>query len=499
MFLVVPPCLTEPMFSDKYLRQQSPMVIYLSAQVDIHLLTKNKCTTSTIIHTYWELFKIEEDGSETKVKDREYKVKFRFNPGENVLGLYRLYAKIGYPYISMPHWMEESMYVEIVQPPPHAFIKGGGGRTVGMGNVTFDASSVSYSLERGPGDPTGLLFQWMCLNFQTKNIYNLLKFNIDPAFVFGDQKQRLSKWYEETVKTDLIDSDAYLQKTELPSEIQALSTYKGRCYDADNIDVGKTNSSKKDPPTLSDIYGVQYLSELANNPAPLKDTSKMELDVDMKPINELDEFLRITLKDGIVPKMSSFLDKLSDSSSRLTTLSAFRGLAGISEIANDTFFDNIDNWLTTVNESKTYVKNLLTRLVDTIPPISTYVHNTIKYVKLIGKDKYFLMCVNGFRVSLIEYVELLVNDLKRFVSVNWNEIEKNEIYFLSWMDNLVNRSSCAYFQSHNGNASLGISSKDVKDGVGFLVFVRVEYERSISYFIQHAQTTTNNPPLLDLE
>jgi NAD-dependent SIR2 family protein deacetylase len=48
--------------------------------------------------------------------------------------------------------MEESMYFRIVNPPPHAFIRGGAGLTVGKGITYFDASSGSYSLTKGPGE-----------------------------------------------------------------------------------------------------------------------------------------------------------------------------------------------------------------------------------------------------------------------------------------------------------------------------------------------------------
>ncbi|CAG2251691.1 unnamed protein product [Mytilus edulis] len=135
---VVPPCLTYQMFSDKFLKIDNPMSIYTSAQVDIYLLTKNKCTTATIIHTYFELYKITNITADTGVQvgEKQSGVKFKFNPGEHEIGYYRLYARIGYP-ASMTHWMEESMFVKIEQPPPHAFIKGGAGRTIGQESPTL--------------------------------------------------------------------------------------------------------------------------------------------------------------------------------------------------------------------------------------------------------------------------------------------------------------------------------------------------------------------------
>ena len=133
------------------------MVIYTSAQVDIYLLTKNKCAPGTTVYNFYDLYKINTTTTaETRIGQRLWNLKFKFDPGTLDVGLYRLYTKIGYPRKNpMQHWMEESVYIKIEHPPPHAFIRGGAGRTVGQGQVKFDARSVSYSLTKGPGDPSG--------------------------------------------------------------------------------------------------------------------------------------------------------------------------------------------------------------------------------------------------------------------------------------------------------------------------------------------------------
>ncbi|CAC5383758.1 HMCN [Mytilus coruscus] len=227
---VVPPCLTYQIFSDKFLKIENAMSIYTSAQVDIYLLTKNNCTTATIIHTYFALYKITNitDNTEVQVGGNEYSVKFKFNPGQHDIGYYRLYARIGYP-ANMEHWMEESMFVKIEQPPPHAFIKGGAGRTIGQGLAEFDARSVSYSLTKGPGDPSGLIFSWKCLNFVTNNIYNLLQFNIAPVLAFKDKSDYKKKWYETNFLQYIENKVAFINASTLYTVVNNLHNSNSTC------------------------------------------------------------------------------------------------------------------------------------------------------------------------------------------------------------------------------------------------------------------------------
>ncbi|CAG2247557.1 unnamed protein product [Mytilus edulis] len=226
----VPPCLSYQIFSDKFLKIENAMSIYTSAQVDIYLLTKNKFTTATIIHTYFALYKITNitDNTEVQIGGNEISVKFKFNPGQYEIGYYRLYARIGYP-ANMTDWMEESMFVKIEQPPPHAFIKGGAGRTIGQGLAEFDARSVSYSLTKGPGDPSGLIFSWKCLNFVTNNIYNLLQFNIAPVSAFKDTGDYKKKWYETNFVPYIENNVAFIYASTLYTVIDSLQNSNSTC------------------------------------------------------------------------------------------------------------------------------------------------------------------------------------------------------------------------------------------------------------------------------
>ncbi|CAG2234856.1 unnamed protein product [Mytilus edulis] len=232
---VVPPCFNYPMFSEKFLLLESPMVIYTSAKVDIYLLTKNKCAPETIIYTYYELYKIHNETTEIQIGETQWDIKFMFSPGKLDLGVYRLYAKIGYPTRNMEFWMEESMFIKIEHPPPHAFIKGGDGRTVGEGNLEFDAHSESYSLTNGPGDPTGLLFQWKCINFVTKNLLNLLQFNIDPVVAFNDTKVYKRKWYETNFIPYIENKVAFIDGSTLNVVVQNQRAANASCLLGRNI------------------------------------------------------------------------------------------------------------------------------------------------------------------------------------------------------------------------------------------------------------------------
>jgi hypothetical protein len=62
---------------EKFLKEDNPMVIYTSAQVEIYSLTKNKCTTDTIIQNYWNIYSVNTTtGTETKVRPKRSTIKF---------------------------------------------------------------------------------------------------------------------------------------------------------------------------------------------------------------------------------------------------------------------------------------------------------------------------------------------------------------------------------------------------------------------------------------
>ncbi|CAC5383759.1 PKD1L2 [Mytilus coruscus] len=80
-------------------------------------------------------------------------------------------------------------------------------------------------------------------------------------------------------------------------------------------------------------------------------------------------------------------------------------------------------------------------------------------------------------------------------------MKNQETDYLDWLeDDLVPSSACKMFNGiEDGTGSLTVTFKDVSEGKGFLVYLRVEFEESVSYFIQHAQSVQGNPPLLEIE
>ncbi|XP_071132764.1 uncharacterized protein [Mytilus edulis] len=407
---VVPPCLTYQMFSDKFLKIDNPLAIYTSAQVNIYLLTKNKCTTATIIHTYFELYKITNitDDSHTGVQVgvKQSGVKFKFDPREHEIGYYRLYARIGYPE-NMAHWMEESMFVKIEQPPPHAFIKGGAGRTIGPGIAYFDARSVSYSLTNGPGDPSGLVFSWRCLNFVTHDIYNLLQFNIDPILAFKDISNFKKKWYETNFVPYIENKVAFIDGSALDPVVKSVKNSNSRCMYGSEFYVkakpdkyppakkekgDKTEASSTSPATtfvtmttttdttiheptteetttpvslydripLTRFFDIDFMYEMESKPKSELNDTQYVLPFPRNytlVVNEMLEFLNDLYGeefDDFLHDTDDFFESLSDSSLTLDSLYRLSNVTGLPVSANAAFFKDLLEWLQNANVSKEF-------------------------------------------------------------------------------------------------------------------------------------------------
>ncbi|XP_071131885.1 uncharacterized protein [Mytilus edulis] len=539
---VVPPCLTYQMFSDKFLKIDNPMSIYTSAQVDIYLLTKNKCTTATIIHTYFELYKITNITADTGVQvgEKQSDVKFKFNPGEHDIGYYRLYAKIGYP-ASMTDWMEESMFVKIEQPPPHAFIKGGAGRTIGQGLSEFDARSVSYSLTNGPGDPSGLIFSWRCLSFVTHNIYNLLQFNIDPILAFKDISNYKKKWYETSFVQYIKDKVAFIYGSTLDPVVKSLKNSNSRCMYGSEFYVKvkpdkylktfvttKTTTDTTTPDTtaqestteetttpvspydripLTRFFDIDFMYEMDPKPkSELKDTQYVlpfPRNYTRLVLNEMLEFLYDLYgekSDDFLHDTDDFFERLSDSSLTLDSLYKLRELSGLPASANDTFFDDLFKWLQNANISKEFAF-ALRDLFNSFKSVQSYVSSATDLLDLIGIDGYFKLIIDESGKCLMNYLGDIFDGFTKINSFDWNRMKNQEKYYLNWLEiEFFNSSACKLFNGiEDGSGSLTVTSQDVSEGRGFLVYLRVEFEESISYFIQHAQSDTGNPPVLDIE
>ncbi|CAC5393783.1 unnamed protein product [Mytilus coruscus] len=548
---LVPPCFDYPMFSKKFLRLESPMVIYASSQVEIYLRTKNKCAPETIIHSYYELYKINNETSETQIGETRWNLMFVFHPGELDIGFYRLYAKIGYPNKEMEFWMEESMFIQIAHPPPHAFIKGGDGRTIGEGNLDFDARSVSYSIEKGPGNPTGLNFQWRCFNFMTDNLYNLLQFNIDPFTAFNDTDVYKKKWYETSYIPYIEDEVAFINGSTLYSVVKSLRNASTECllgrhiYVKTEVDRYTTQtpkheintevSSKSPENTISDInsttlsynnssnimtatlaplyklkpltefYEIDYMYEMAFNPRRKLSTESV-IPVPKQSIivkNEMLEFLEslydeeseIFRQDTI-----DFFKYLSESSLTLNSLDQVSDLPGLPPSANATFFENLHHWIENAELSKSITNNLLNVISD-FKPIQEHIMAAVELIDIIGIESFFQLKIDDSGKCLLDYLGDIFDGFITINSMRWHDMKEQEQYYLSWLgDEIFTASSCQLFNgSNDGHGNLTVTSQNVLDGMGFLLYIRVEYEQSVSYFIQHAQSIPGNVQELKIE
>jgi len=557
------------------------MVIYTSAQVDIYLLTKNKCAPGTIVYNYYDLYKINTTTTaETRIGQRLWNLKFKFDPGTLDVGLYRLYAKIGYPNRNpMQHWMEESVYIKIEHPPPHAFIRGGAGRTVGQGQVNFDARSVSYSLTKGPGDPSGLTFKWKCLNFVTKSIYNLLQFNIDSVKTFQDDTEYKKKWYETKFVEYIANKVAFINVSTLYERIKYHRNLNVTCSTADKLYVkvepdsiteatttalsttetfdntslminGTTyttqqntindletttlepdwttydndstscdiNMTTTDPLTteqttrksydlipLSTFYDINYIYEMMFNPKQYYDTTHvLELPKYDKLVkNEMLEFLESLYGEdasSFANDTSYFFERLSESSLTLESILQLRELSGLPESANAEFFNNLDNWLKIAEESKLFANQLVT-LLESFKQVQSYITSGLNLTSFVGVDGYFQLTIDTSGMCLLEYLGQIFERFSTINAFNWHNMKIQEQYYLQWMQQeLFNSSACTFFNALEfGTASLSVTNLDVNEGMGYLVYIRVEFEGSVSYFIQHVQSVTGNPPELEVE
>lgn len=532
------------MFSTKFTKMETPMVIYTSAEVDIFLMTKNKCNTSTIVRQYWQLYKITPSGTnltEELLIDKLWRIKFTFKPGKYELGVYRLYARIGYPGRSMAHWMEESMYIKIEHPPPQAFITGGSGRTIGTGDHIFDALTGSYSLTKGPGDPSGLTFEWLCLNFVTKEIYTLLRFNFDSILLFNDTVvDAKKKWYETTFLPRIENFVAFLERSQLYSQVLSLKANNSQCQTADYFNVSysyeKAAASSKndmecDKPfqscsdqtpqepegpfeyelvPLTAFYDIDYMSDYQRKKKPKSRDENVTTSSDYVAsfpssetviLNEFKELIEMLFSDGdFIEDVTNFYIRLAESTLTISGLYGLNGLPGLPPSANASFFDDLETWLYNANVSKTYENEFL-QMFGSFSSIKGTVEKAYELQKYIGTTNYLMLAIDGTEKCLLDYLGDLFVGMVTINSFNWYTMQKQELFYIDWIKNdVASASGCDLFTpSPNGTANLTVTAKNATDGVGYLVYIRVEFEKSYTHFLQHAQSVETNPSMLNVE
>ncbi|CAC5378678.1 HMCN [Mytilus coruscus] len=531
---VIPPCLTSEVFDQSYLSEDSPMVVYTSAKVIIEALSQNLCFTNTSIFYSWELFKriTDDNGTVTEIKENRTSSSFYFllQPHDLKPGLYRLHVKIGYPE-DFTHWMVESMYLKLEHPPPNTFIKGGTGRYIGEGSVNLDGKSGSYSLKNGPGDPSGLVFEWACLNFVTNDIYKLLSFKIDPLYVFLEQ-QNVEKWYNTDFLQEVNEKLIRINASTLYTHVQSLDNATGKLADDYNVTIreryqtsyvaGQDDGSSRydlfvndnytnyyyyviETRPFQDFFHIKYMKELSKDAQP-KIFKEIVLPSDNELVrNEYNELVNDLFYEGslFVEHFMDFLDLLSDSYLTMLSLYNFEGVPIEDLTTNSPFLIILDDWLRTIKD----IHDDLDLMISTINTYTSYVDIMEKGLQLtdyIKMDDFLQLYIRKtekeFKHFYLDFLRDFYNIILQINQVDWNRLEMIEKNYTNWLYGLVDDNRCAHFSPKaDGYAELQVQRQDVVNGVGYLIYLRAIFEGSYGYFVQHAQTIDGDPPELELE
>lgn len=507
------------------------MVVYTSAKVDVETQTQNLCIKNTTVYYYWELYVRHINGTvtETKTNHTNDKLYFKLHPDELDPGLYRLYVKIGYP-SDFIHWMEESMYLKIEHPPPNTFIKGGTGRIIGKGLIDFDGRSGSYSLKNGPGDPSGLMFDWVCMNFVTQSIYKLLEFNIDPRYVFRDDLV-LGKWYDTDFLSQVQEKVIRINASTLYTHVQQIQNKTGTKakhlsvafndvllteYDASNPDNStgysnfvsnnftNYNYTVNDTLPLTDFFSITCMEDMSINTVPQITKNNIILQSNNELLrNEFITFVHTlfstnsTFADALV----DFLEQLSESYLMLNSVKNVKTLPGMD---NMSFFDNLEDWLDIVGE----IRNDLGTLNTSIGIYRNYLpvmDEAISLSNYIGMDGFLRLKIDkvkkGCVYHFLDFLQDIYDMLFKIQNTDWESIKNNELNYTTWItDELIGNHMCDNFTgTSDGYAQMNVTSDDVDAGMGYMVYLRADNEGSVGYFLQYTQTIDGDPPELEIE
>ncbi|CAG2251690.1 unnamed protein product [Mytilus edulis] len=166
---------------------------------------------------------------------------------------------------------------------------------------------------------------------------------------------------------------------------------------------------------------------------------------------------------------------------------------------SDDFLHDTDDFFERLSDSSLTLDSLYR--LSNVTGLPSYVSSATDLVDLIGIDGYFKLIIDESGKCLMNYLGDIFDGFTKINSFDWNRMKNQEKYYLNWLEiEFFNSSACKLFNGiEDGTGSLTVTSQDVSEGRGFLVYLRVEFEESISYFIQHAQSDTGNPPVLDIE
>jgi hypothetical protein len=109
--------------------------------------------------------------------------------------------------------------------------------------------------------------------------------------------------------------------------------------------------------------------------------------------------------------------------------------------------------------------------------------------------------IDEWGTCLLNFLGELFEGFYKINKYDWFDMRNKERYYLQWIeDELFQSSECELFDGFdNGTGRLSVTEIDVILGIGYLVNVRVEFNGSISYFVQYAQSVSENPPELHIE
>ncbi|CAG2203442.1 unnamed protein product [Mytilus edulis] len=385
---------------------------------------------------------------------------------------------------------------EIVHPPPHASIRGGDGRTIGKGLIDFDSSSVSYNLINGPGDPSGLTFQWKCLNFVTNSLYTLIKLNIDQLNAFNDQiKEEETKWYQTGFTTFVEEQVPWIDASVLYQRIKYYGNTYTNCSDAgafyvkivfdNSTDSNVTTQQYFELVQLTQILNIKYIKDMQKNP----NSTKNKTDVFPLPSydtlvkNELLTFLDVLFDASeLLSYTTNFYSMLSSSYLTLQSIMQLQNLDGLPPSADTNFFNDLTIWLKTAKRGID-ISYQIQEVLETFDNYLKYVNHGLNLTDFIGIDGFILMSIDSSRNCWLDFLTEITGGFTEINSYDWFDMKEKE----------------RFVGSVNGTGSLNVSEVDVDTGMGYVLIVRVDFEGSVSYFTQFAQSVNGTPPLIEVE
>ncbi|XP_069123241.1 polycystin family receptor for egg jelly-like [Argopecten irradians] len=163
--VVVNECFTyDGIFAWQFSRPHHPLIISTAIQTDLSNRMPVRCYDQNP-KFHWKIYRYDDgpDSNETLVAESYIHNlgTYRFLAGSMTPHLHRVSLNVTLD----ETWALENSYVKFVRPSPFPMISGGVERIVNQGDVTIDATSESYSAERGEGYIANLTFTFFCYRY----------------------------------------------------------------------------------------------------------------------------------------------------------------------------------------------------------------------------------------------------------------------------------------------------------------------------------------------